>query len=235
MSMHILIVGGGRVGAALAGLLLEGGHQVTVVDDRPAVLARLRAKLGADHAAEGGMTDPAALEAAGIRGSDVVAAVTAVDEQNLVIACLARYHYRIPRTVARIVDPARAWMYTPEMGVDVALNQADIMAHVVAEELSLGEMTILLKLRRGRYALVEERLHPAAPAVGRRVGDLPLPRECVVVAVLRDGRAILHDPATVLQAADELLAVVHRSAVPQLSRLLGPAAAAPPEAGVTRA
>jgi trk system potassium uptake protein len=235
VSSRILIVGGGRVGAALAGLLVEDGHPVTVLDDRPAVVARLRTQLGGERVAEGGMTDPAALEAAGIRGVEVVAAVTAADAQNLVIACLARYHYRVPRTVARIVDPARAWMYTPEMGVDVAVDQADIIAHVVAEELSLGEMTILLKLRKGRYALVEERLHPTAPAVGRCVGDLPLPRECVVVAVLREGRAILHDPATVLQADDELLAVVHRDAAARLSQLLGHAPAAAPAGGITRA
>jgi len=223
MSMHILVVGGGRVGTALATLLLDSGHTVTVYDERPSVLSRLRHTFGPAVVRAGGFTNPAALEAAGARSVDVVAATTAADEHNLVITCLARYHFNVPRTVARIVDPARAWMYDQAMGVDVAINQADLMAHVVAEEMSLGEMTTLLKLRRGKYALVEERVHPTATAAGRRVGDLTLPDECVVVAVLRAGRPILHDPDVILEPDDELLAVVHIDSAAQLADLLGPA------------
>jgi trk system potassium uptake protein len=140
--MRVLVVGGGRVGTALAQLLIARHHQVTVIDDRPAVLERLRHDIGPDAVFEGGPTDPGVLEAAGIRRSDVVVAATAADEQNLVVTGLARFHFDVPRTVARIVDPARAWMYVPAMGVDVALNQADLMAHIVAEE--LGEVAQLL-------------------------------------------------------------------------------------------
>lgn len=225
MSTRVLVVGGGRVGTALAGLLLDSGHHVTVLDDRAGVVARLGAELGAEHVNEGGVTDPAALEAAGARGADVVAAATAADEQNLVVTCLARFHFGVARTVARIVDPARAWMYTPDMGVDVALSQADLIARLVAEEMSLGEMTTLVKLRRGQYALVEERVHATAPAAGQRIGDLPLPEECVVVAVLRDGVPMLHDPDVVLAPGDELLAVVHTGAAAPLAALLSAAGA----------
>jgi trk system potassium uptake protein TrkA len=220
MSIRVLVVGGGRVGTALATLLLDSGHTVTVYDERPSALARLRDTFGPDIVRAGGFTNPGALEAAGARAADVVAATTADDERNLVVCCLARYHFDVARTVARIVDPARAWMYGPDMGVDIAFNQADLMAHLVAEELSLGEMTTLLKLRRGRYALVEERVHPTAVAAGRRVGDLDLPEECVVVAVLRDDTTMLHDPRLVLQPDDEILAVVHVDTAARLAELL---------------
>ena len=74
------------------------------------------------------------------------------------------------RTLARVHTPKHAWMFTPAMGVDVALNQADVLAHLIAEEMSLGDMMTLLKLRKGQYALVEEQVHPrprrsAAPSV----------------------------------------------------------------------
>lgn len=229
MSIRVLVVGGGRVGSALARVLLDSGHTVTIYDERPSVLTRLRETFGAGIVRAGGFTNPGALEAAGARGVDVVAATTAADEHNLVITCLARYHFNVPRTVARIVDPGRAWMYGPEMGVDAALNQADLIAHVVAEEMSLGEMTTLLKLRRGKYALVEERVHPAAPAIGRRVGELSLPEECVVVAILRAGIPLLHDPAVALEADDELLAVVHVDSAAGLAELLAPAPGASDE------
>jgi trk system potassium uptake protein len=140
MTLRVLIVGGGKVGTALATLLLSGQHDVTVLDDRPAILGALRRDVPQARIVEGRPTDVGALEAAGIRRAGVVAAVTAVDEQNLVVTGLARFHFDVPRTVARIVDPGRAWMYAPAMGVDVAVNQADLIAHLVAEEMSLGEM-----------------------------------------------------------------------------------------------
>jgi trk system potassium uptake protein TrkA len=225
MSSRVLVVGGGRVGTALAALLINSDHAVTILDERPSALSRLRQTFGNDIIREGGMTDPPALEAAGVRNVDVVAATTANDEYNLVITCLARFHFGVHRTVARIVDPARAWMYSSEMGVDVALNQAELMAHVVAQEMSPGDMMTLSNLRRSNYALVEERIHPKAAAAGRRLGDLMLPDECAVVAVLRAGKPMLHDPAVILEPDDELLAIVHVDTAAQLASLLGPAPA----------
>jgi trk system potassium uptake protein TrkA len=222
MSIRVLVVGGGRVGTALATLLRDSGNTVTIFDEHPSVLARLRDAFGSEHVRAGGFTNPGALEAAGARAVDVVAATTADDACNLVITCLARFHFGVPRTVARIVDPARAWMYCPEMGVDAALNQADLIAHVVAEEMSLGEMTTLLKLRRGKYALVEERVHPSSPAAGRPLGELTVPDECVIVAVLRAGAPILHDPTVTLEPDDEVLAVVHVDSAAELADLLAP-------------
>lgn len=224
MSLCVLVVGGGRVGASLAQILVGGGHDVTIVDDRPAVVQRLRDQVTGAAVYEGGATDPATLESAGIRRADVVAAVTAADEQNLVVTGLARLHFGVPRTVARIVDPARSWLYSAEMGVDVALDQADLIARVVAEELSLGEMVLLAKLRRGRYSLVEERVHPRASAVDRRLDDLALPADCAVVAVLRGDELLLRDAAVRLRPGDEVVAVVHADSAHQLAELLGPAA-----------
>jgi trk system potassium uptake protein len=224
MNARILVVGGGRVGTALARLLQEAGKHVAILEDRPPVLARLREELGSVSVHDGSPTDPAALEAAGIRRADVVVASTAVDEDNLVVTCLARYHFGVPRTVARIVDPARAWMYVAEMGVDAAINQADIIAHVAAEEMSLGDMMVLRKLRRGQYELVEEQVHPTAPVVGQRLQDVPVPRDGAIVAVLRDGQPLLRDPSVTLQAGDEVLAVIQASAATALARKLGPRA-----------
>jgi 2-polyprenyl-6-methoxyphenol hydroxylase-like FAD-dependent oxidoreductase len=92
MSSRVLVVGGGRVGTALAALLINSDHAVTILDERPSALSRLRQTFGNDIIREGGMTDPPALEAAGVRNVDVVAATTANDEYNLVITCLARFH-----------------------------------------------------------------------------------------------------------------------------------------------
>jgi trk system potassium uptake protein TrkA len=81
-------------------------------------------------------TDPTVLAAAAIRQADVVAAVTGADETNLVVTNLARFEFGVPRTIARVNMPRQSWMFAPVMGVDVALNQADLMAHLIAEEMS---------------------------------------------------------------------------------------------------
>ena len=95
-------------------------------------------------------------------------------------------------------------MFTQEMGVDVALNLADLMAHLVAEEMSLGDMITLLKLRRGKYSIVENRVDPRAVASGKPVQDLDLPHECVLTAIFRGGELIIPRGETILQADQEL-------------------------------
>jgi trk system potassium uptake protein TrkA len=177
--------------------------------------------LSTDVVTVGNGTDPAVLEAAGIRQAHVVAAVTGTDATNLVITNLARFVFHVPRTLARVHTPKHAWMFTPAMGVDVALNQADVLAHLIAEGMSLGDMMTLVKLRKGQYALVEEQVHPRAQAVGRALRDLPLPSECALTAIIRHGALLIPRPDLVLQPADEVLAVVHASQAPRLAALLG--------------
>jgi trk system potassium uptake protein TrkA len=150
-----------------------------------------------------------------------VAAVTGTDETNLVATSLAKFEFGVQRTIARVKDPKNAWMFTPIMGVDAALSQADLMAHLIAEEMSLGNMITLLKLHKGRYSLVEEKVHPKAVAAGKRVSDLPLPTECILAAVIREGRLIIPHGDTVLHSSDEVLAVVHSSQMAALASILG--------------
>jgi trk system potassium uptake protein TrkA len=221
MARQVVIVGGGAVGTHLAALLLAGGHQVTVIEVQREAIPRLQQELSTDVVMVGDGTDPTVLEAAGVRQAHVVAAVTGTDATNLVIMNLARFVFHVPRTLARVHTPKHAWMFTPVMGVDVALNHADILAHLIAEEMSLVDMMTLLKLRKGQYALVEEQVHPRAQAVGSALRDLPLPSECAVTAIIRRGALLIPRPDLVLQPADEVLAVVHTSQSSQLAALLG--------------
>jgi trk system potassium uptake protein TrkA len=219
--MYILIVGGGKVGSHLATMLRAGGHTIKVIELRAEHVAELASSLPDTSVVAGNGTDPDILERAGIRQAQVVAAVTGADETNLVATSLARFEFRVGRTIARVNNPRNAWLFTAEMGVDVAVNQADIMAHLIVEEMSLGNMMTLLKLRRGEYALVEEKVHPASPAAGTALQHLNLPRECIVTAVLHKGAMIIPRGDTVLQSGDEILAVVHSDQAGALAALLG--------------
>ena len=222
MATFVLIVGGGKVGTYLASLLLGQGYRVRVVEQMRDEIPRLKRDLPAEVVVLGNGTDPNVLEAAGIRQAHVVAATTGEDETNLVVASLARSEFGVPRIIGRVNNPRNAWLFTPAMGVDAALNQADLMAHLIAEEMSLGDMMTLLKLRNGQFSLVEEKVDPTAPAVGQRLHDLQLPRECQIAAIIRKGELVIPHGDTVLQAADEVLAVVHASQAAQLATILGP-------------
>lgn len=220
--MYVLIIGGGKVGARLAALLLGGGNRVKLIEAGREEMPFLERDLPLDTILRGNGTDPVVLETAGIRQANVVAAVTGTDETNLVAAGLARFEFGVPRVIARVNDPKNAWMFTPKMGVDVTLNQADLLAHLIAEEMSLGEMMTLLKLRKGEYSLVEEKVHPQSPTAGRAIRDLPLPAQSVITAVIRRGILLIPRGDLVLQPSDEVLALVHVSVAEKLAEILGP-------------
>jgi trk system potassium uptake protein TrkA len=220
--MFVIIVGGGNIGSHLAKLFLDGGHRVKVIDERPPLLEKLHKELPTDVIVSGDGSSPLTLENAGIRQANVLAAVTGSDETNLVVTSLARFEFNVPRVIARVNNPKNAWLFNQEMGVDVALNQADILAKLVAEEMSLGDMMTLLKLRKGEFSLIEEKVHPLSPSANKKLREINLPNDSVIVAIIRKNQLLIPHGDTILQPADEVLALVHGSQLKQLANLLGP-------------
>lgn len=218
--MNVLVIGGGKTGSHLAAQLLGQGYQVRVIEDRPAVVERLRKELPAESVFEGDGTSPICLEQAAIQQAHVVAAVTGDDDENLVIATLARFEFRVPRVIARVNNPKNAWLFTPEMGVDVAINQSDLMAKLIAEEMSMGDMMMLVKLRKGEVSIVEEKIEEGAPAAGKTLREIPFPAGCTIAAVIRKGEVILPHGDTLLQPFDEIVAVVRAGQEMELNKLL---------------
>jgi trk system potassium uptake protein TrkA len=219
--MYVIIIGGGRTGAHLAALLIAQGHEVQVIEHRADILAYVHHELPTEIIYEGDGTDPQVLEDVDIRRAQVVAAVSSDDADNLVAASLARQQYGVRRVIGRVNNPRNAWLFTPEFGVDVALNQADIMAKLIEEEMSLGDMMTMLKLRRGKFSLVEEKIFPGARAVGIAVKDLQLPPNCILSGIIRQGEIVIPRGVTTLEEGDEILALVDDAARPQLEKILG--------------
>lgn len=136
MGLHVMIIGAGRVGSALAEELADAGHAVVVVEQD----SQRRDWLGAQRAdidvVRGDGTDPHVLEAHGARVTDVVVGVTDKDDTNVLVASIAKTEFGVRRTITRIVDPRCGWLHTPAMGVDVTLEQASLIAGMVAEEVA---------------------------------------------------------------------------------------------------
>jgi trk system potassium uptake protein TrkA len=192
------------------------------VEHRPEILARIHYDLPTESIYEGSPTEPEILEQAGIREADVVAATTDNDADNLAICFIARARYNVGRTLARINNPRAAWLFDDKFHVDVSFNNADVMASLIMEEMSMGDMMTLLKLRRGRYSLVEEKIPPKARVLGQAIKDIRFPEQCVIAAIIRHGEIVVPRGATVFEAGDEVLAVTDRAGAAQLAELFKP-------------
>jgi trk system potassium uptake protein len=218
--MYVIVVGGGNTGSQLAKFLLDAKHKVCVVEERPAILEKLETEIPQECILTGDGSSPAVLEKADVKNAKVLAAVTGSDETNLVITTLARFEFGVPRIIARVNNAKNAWLFTPEMGVDVSLNQAEILSRLCAEEMSAGDMMTMMKIRRGKFSLVEEKIAPKAPAIGVALKDLSLPNNCVISGIIRHGEMILPRGTTVLELGDEILALVDDPAREVLAKLL---------------
>jgi trk system potassium uptake protein TrkA len=217
--MNVLIAGGDPTGAQLASLLLEQNHTVSLVEHRKEVLSLLHQQLPTDAVYEDRVMDLKVLEDAGIRKADVLVACTSDDADNLVLCYLAHSLYQVPRTIGRINNPRHAWLFNGKLHVDVALNESSILAHLIGEEMSLGDMMTLAKLRRGQFSLIDLVVSPEAVVVGAAIKDLHLPEECVIAGIIRKGKMNVPRGITKFEVGDEVLVITDPDGAEQLVEL----------------
>jgi trk system potassium uptake protein len=218
--MFVLIAGGGRTGARLANLLLNQNYKVRLVENRRELLSLLHQELPTEVIYEGHPVDPSVLEAVGAREAHAIAAVTSNDSLNLALCYIAKTMFDVPRTIARVNNPNNAWLFEEKFKVDVALNSSDVLAHLIQEEMSLGDMMTIFKIRRGRYAVVEEKVPAGAKAIGVELKNMGFAEHCVIAAIIRDGVMTLPRGNSTLQENDEIIAVASPEGVKKLSELL---------------
>jgi trk system potassium uptake protein TrkA len=128
--------------------------------------------------------------------------------------------FNVHRTIARVNNPNNAWLFNEKFLVDVALNSADVLAHLIQEEMSLGDMMTIFKVRRGRYSVVEEKVPAGAKGIGIQLKDMGLAEYCVVAAIIRDGVMTLPRGDSTLQEDDEIIAVANPEGAQKLAELL---------------
>jgi len=204
--MRVVIAGAGNVGTFLAKDLADRRHQVVLIEQERDVVARMKVAVpGATHI-HGDACEPWVLEKAELARADVMVSATGDDEDNLVISLLAKQEFAVPRVIARVNHPRNEWMFTESWGVDVAMSPPHILAALVEEAVTVGDIVKLLRLEHGRVGLIEVTLPPEA-AEGKHVYDLRLPHDCALVAIVRDGHVIIPEPETPLAAGDEVLAL----------------------------
>ena len=130
--MKVVIMGCGRVGARLAGLLDADGHQVTVLDNDSYSFRRLSSDFKGTALVGNGI-DQEALKRAGIEEADAFFALTQGDNRNVMACQIAKHIFNVRRVICRIYDPLRQEMYVG-LGLE-AISPTTVFADILKETL----------------------------------------------------------------------------------------------------
>ncbi|MFC4000983.1 potassium channel family protein [Prauserella oleivorans] len=217
--MRVAIAGAGAVGRSIAAELIEAGHTVMLIERQsrqftPEVVEQAEWVLG-------DACEVSTLEQSGIELCDVVIAATGDDKVNLVLSLLAKTEFAVRRVVARVNNPANEWLFNESWGVDVAVSTPRMLAAMVEEAVSVGDLVRLMTFRQSQTNLVELTLPAETPLAGTPVQELELPRDAALVTILRGDRVIVPQPDDSLEGGDELLFVAPGEVEPEIRKALG--------------
>ena len=212
--MKVAIAGAGAVGRSIARELLVNAHEVTLFE-------RNAGHIDTDSVVGAGWVladacELANLEEAQLQTYDVMIAATGDDKANLVVSLLAKTEFAVNRVVARVNDPRNEWLFGEDWGVDVAVSTPRLLASLVEEAVSVGDLVRLMTFRQGQANLVELTLPSNTPLAGKPVRKLELPRDAALVAILRGGRVIVPQRDDPIEGGDELVFIAPTEAEPAL-------------------
>jgi trk system potassium uptake protein TrkA len=213
--MRVIVMGCGRIGEQLGELMLNGGHDVVVIDQDADVLGRLKGK-GCEIVCGVGF-DRDVLLRAGIEEAESFAATSRSDNANIVAARIAHNIFHVPRVVARIQDPRKVEIYR-RFGL-ITISPAHWGAHRVCELLTHADLAPVMTFGNGEVSVLALELPPYLE--GRTVRDLNVPGEINVVSITRNDTAILPTSGTELQAGDVVHVAARSDAMKRLKVLLG--------------
>jgi len=214
--MKVIIIGCGRVGAGLAKALSIQSIDVSVIDSDPKAFNLLGPTFKGKKFVGIGF-DQKVLFDAGIEQADALAAVTASDEANLVVARMAKMVYRVPYVTARVYEPAKAKIYR-RMGIQtvspVTLGIDRMISMIVNPQLGIERV-----IGAGQVKQVDVDIKPQMNDYA--VKETEIPGALQVVAITRGGKTFLPDPATTFKTGDIAHLFVTSGATSKVSHIFG--------------
>src|SRR3954468_6824841 len=203
--MYIVVVGGGKVGYYLAKELLDAGHELVILEKNGARARQIADELGSIVLNRDGCEGKHLAEAGANRAS-IVAAVTGDDEDNLVICQMAKHHFDVPRTIARVNNPKNEQLFR-HLGVDEIISPPRLILASIEQDIPVHELLHLAALGVGELEIIEARLQPGSPAVGKLATELEVPQGCSLFGVIRNGMPTPLRADTVLAEGDKVIAI----------------------------
>lgn len=203
--MYIVVVGGGKVGYYLAKELLEAGHELVILEKNASRARQISDELGSIVLNRDGCEGKHLAEAGANRAA-VVAAVTGDDEDNLVVCQMAKHHFDVPKTIARVNNPRNEDLFK-HLGVNEIISPTRMVLGAIEQDIPVHELLHLAQLKGGEMELVEAQISESSPALGRKSTDINLPEGSSLFLVLRGSSVQQVRADTVFQAGDKVLAV----------------------------
>ena len=216
--MYIIVVGGGRVGYYLTKELLEAGHELVVLEKNTRRANQISDELGSIVLNRDGCEGKYLAEA-GANRAKIVAAVTGDDEDNLVVCQMAKHHFEVPRTIARVNNPKNEQLFR-HLGVDEIISPTRMALAAIEQDIPVHELLHLAQLGGGEIELLEAQIGADSPALGRRPTDIPLPEGCALFVLIRGDTVQPMRGETVFQAGDKVLAISRTECAVDLHREL---------------
>ena len=216
--MYIIIVGGGKVGYYLTKTLLSEGHEVLLIEKDPEKTELFVEQFGAVVVAGDG-AEAAVLAQAGAARADVVIAVTGEDEDYLVVCQVAKTKFHVGRTIARVNNPKNEHLFRM-LGVDITVSQTDYILNLIEQAIPDQPFVHLVNLIHEDMAIVDAKVVPGSKIANRKIGDIPVPPNCIIAALVRAGELIIPSPTTEVREGDDVIAIAHRSIEEDLRALL---------------
>ena len=214
--MKVIVMGCGRVGSQTARMLADDGHEVTVIDYDATALARLGDQFKG-HTVQGVGFDQAVLLKAGIQHADAFAATSSMDNINIIAARIAHNIFHVPKVVARLFEPRRAEIYR-RLGL-ITISSTTWGAERIRELLTHADLDTVMSFGRGEVVMINIEVPPHLSS--RMVKHITMPGETNVVAITRQGQAMMPTLGTELRIGDVIHIAVHVSAMDRLEALLG--------------
>ena len=202
--MFVIVVGGGKVGYYLTKELIDSGHEVVLMEKDRHRADQIADEVGSIVIAHDGC-EGKYLKEAGANRADIVAAVTGDDEDNLVICQMAKHHFDVPRTIARVNNPKNEELFR-HLGVDEIISPTRMILGSIEQDIPVHELLHLAALE-GALEIIEAQLQGGSPAIGRGPSDIDMPEGCSLLTVVRDGKATKLDQALVLREGDKVIAI----------------------------
>ncbi len=203
--MFIIVVGGGKVGYYLTRELLTSGHEVVLLEKDPRRAAQIADEIGSVVLNRDGC-EGKHLAAAGANRASIVAAVTGDDEDNLVVCQMAKHHFDVPRTIARVNSNKNEELFR-RLGVDEVINPTRMALGAIEQDIPVHDLLHLAQLSTGDMELVEAQIEADSPAAGRTARDLVLPEGCILFVIIRGDVVQTVRPDTAIQPGDKLVAL----------------------------
>lgn len=214
----VMIIGGGKTGLYLAQKLSEFGASVKMIEKERDRCLYLSAHLDDVLVLHGDATDLDLLEDENIREMDAVVTATGYDEENLLLALIAK-KMGIEDVIAKISRESYSGLIEG-MGIDMALNPLDITATHILRFIQGSKRVISSQLIQGQAEIIEIVAEAHMELVEGPIGQLDLPEDVVIAAIHRGAKVLIPDEDTQIEPDDRVIIFSLLSEVPELERLL---------------